>query len=266
MASQEPASVPIDDPAPFAEPPKSECYWPLRSSDSRRLDIAYEATDGTIIVNEARYFHAPRQDRYHAGVDLYGNPGDALIACEDGRIVNFYSFYEGTYALIVEFPDKVVNYGEVADDSLTRTGLRVNDTVEAGEVIGAVGRLGSGNSMCHFETYVPGTTKNESWPAGQNPSARLLNPTKYLLFLKEHGVAIDVARAMERNLTLGQSLGWEACLDKIARLLSLSSVPAGPDSRDLAVSAARWQRTRGLTEDGIIGSTSWGKLKEQLGV
>jgi len=50
MADEEPASVPADDPVPFAEEPKPECCWPLRSSDSRRFDVACEAMDGTARV------------------------------------------------------------------------------------------------------------------------------------------------------------------------------------------------------------------------
>ena len=42
------------------------------------------------------------------------------------------------------------------------------------------------SSMCHFETYIEGTTKNQRSLPGQKAPG-LLNPTAYLLHLAARG-------------------------------------------------------------------------------
>ncbi len=118
-----------------------------------------------------------------------------MHACEKGEIVGFGFFYKArsgqyTYKLLVHHPESaiVANYGEVTPDSLKRTGLNVGSQVEAGQVIGYV----SDTDMLHFETYKPAASKEGSsatarWMKSEKRPARLLNPTRYLLFLSENG-------------------------------------------------------------------------------
>jgi hypothetical protein len=127
--------------------------------------------------------------RWHVGVDLFANVGDVVVACEDGTIVGFDFFYKAksgqpTYRLLIEHPGVVVNYGEVTADSLRKHGLKKGMRVKAGQPIAFV----SDTSMLHFETYVKGTTRSYRWfKDARKPPPQLLNPTKYLLFLQQHG-------------------------------------------------------------------------------
>lgn len=193
-STKEPAPVPTTNPVPFAPAPPAGSYWPVVTSHRQGRAVNYLATDGTYVGgNASRRFLADRSSgaRYHVGIDLYGNLGDPVVAIEDGRIVNFYPFCCGetktTWALLVEHSQVVVNYGEVAPDSLRRVGLSRGDTVRAGQVIAYVGRNPGGSTMIHFETYVKGTRANKSWRKNQTRPSELLNPTKYLLYLQAHG-------------------------------------------------------------------------------
>jgi hypothetical protein len=102
--------------------------------------------------------------------------------------IHFHDFKSQTKALLVEHPREnpkvVINYGEVAEDSLKKCKLKKGDPVEAGDVIGYVGKT----HMLHFEIYDKGTTQTGKWLKSQkDPPENLLDPTKYLLFLKEKG-------------------------------------------------------------------------------
>ena len=68
--------------------------------------------------------------------------------------------------------------------------------VKAGQPIGFV----SDTSMLHFETYVKGNTRSRRWFKDERkPPPQLLNPTKYLLFLREHGLVGKSVQAALRG-------------------------------------------------------------------
>ena len=82
MADDEPASVPADDPVSFAEEPKPECYWPLRSSDARRRDAglircpgfrdgAVRCTDETLVLHRSHGDCPRRGDRDEKTMSKY---------------------------------------------------------------------------------------------------------------------------------------------------------------------------------------------------
>jgi hypothetical protein len=120
-------------------------------------------------------------------VDLFASEGDEVVACADGVITNFYKFFNSkgrdTFALIVEHPGVVVNYGELAPDSLDRLGLKIDDSVKAGQTIGRIGATG----MLHFETYVPNTKQNVRWMVGDPRPFQIRNPTQLLFNLAAAG-------------------------------------------------------------------------------
>jgi hypothetical protein len=182
-----PMPVPQGDPATFATSHVAMPSWPLLTTNPSGKVVSYQDVNGHIIGNESRRFLAARTSggaaRYHVGIDLYARMGDAVVACGDGVIVDFYGFLEShgetTYALIVAHQDFVVNYGEVREDSLSKLGLQKHDTVRAGQQIGWVGATG----MLHFETYAGGTQHNIRWIVGQPRPKALFNPTRYLLEL-----------------------------------------------------------------------------------
>ena len=143
---------------------------------------------GKIYGRSGRRFLAERSEgRYHVGVDLWGNAGDIIVACEDGVIVSHYHFYEGVHALFEECDSGVViNYGEVKPGSWKEFGVDMGIPVRAGQPIARVGQM-TNSSMCHFEMYVKGTRANQRYFKGNEPPRELLNPTKYLLYLAELG-------------------------------------------------------------------------------
>lgn len=197
-----PLPVPVGNPVPFAPLPPMGSYWPLRTSrkDARKVSYMYQAPSG-IVGRAGRMFLAGRKGkrdgkqvlRWHAGIDLFANIKDVVVACEDGKIVDFSFFYKAksdqrTYKLLIQHDGSgvVVNYGEVTGDSLRKNGFKVGDRVTAGQPIGFV----SDTSMLHFETYIKGTTASHRWWKDETtPPRQLLNPTRYLLFLREHGLS-----------------------------------------------------------------------------
>jgi murein DD-endopeptidase MepM/ murein hydrolase activator NlpD len=188
-----PQAVKAPKPVPgveFAPAPPQGSFWPVRTTHPRGREVAYQAIDGSFVGNPGRAFKGGREGgaRYHVGIDLFARLGDPVVACEAGTVVNFHGFLGKTKALLVEHESGVVvNYGEVAPDSLQRAGLKLNDRVKAGQVIGYIGLLPKGSSMLHFETYRKGTRSSKPWRPGQDRPHEILNPTRYLLFLQERG-------------------------------------------------------------------------------
>jgi len=156
--------------------------WPIITNNSKRLVVSYMTTSGSIVGNGARRFMTNRSggEKYHVGIDLYGNPGDPILAMESGTITNHYHFYHGTYALFVQCNSGlVINYGEVKNKSWEEFGLSKGSKVKKGQPIARVGLMSGGSHMCHFETYMPGVTVNQRYFGGD--SGAILNPTYYLL-------------------------------------------------------------------------------------
>jgi hypothetical protein len=174
---------------PFAAP-IAVGFWPIRTRNGQGRTISFKDTTGQVHGNDARRFTALRQNgaRYHVGLDIYGDFDDIIVTPEAGRIVNFYSFYSGTDALIFQGDSStVINFGEVRAGSHKDFGHTKGSRVEAGRPIARVGKMESGSSMCHFETYTQGTTVNARWMVGTTPPPNLLDPTMYLLYLAANG-------------------------------------------------------------------------------
>ena len=286
----EPLAVPEGKPVPFAPPPEPGSYWPVVSSNAKGREVAFQGTDRKYQGNSSRRFLASRTDgdRYHAGIDLYANHRDPIVACEDGTIVNFYHFYRSTYALLVEGRNKVINYGEVEKDSLTGNKLKIGDKVRAGQVIAFVGKMHR-SSMLHFETYTIGTRSNKRFKVGGTAPKELLNPTRYLLFLQRDGlqgkggsppVAIpgtsdapgkNWSKAVELNRYYGKKLPWIQHVylinDLLLKATGQSGISLGEEAFAQAVSA--WQLQNGFSQkeaDGVIGPNTWKKMQTVLGV
>lgn len=187
MSTKSPRPIPAGNPIPFANLAFKSPVWPIITQHPQKLEINYEDSSGNLVgTRSGRRFLADRNDgkRWHVGVDLFAYDGDEVVAIEDGRIISFYRFYtrangEETYALFVEHQGVVINYGEVKSNAQQRYDWRVGDQVSAGQKIAQV----SGTDMIHFETYIPGTQQNQSWPKNATRPTRLLNPTQYLLDL-----------------------------------------------------------------------------------
>lgn len=264
-----PQPVPPSNPVPFAPHPPAGSYWPLRSPHKEGRRVSYRASDGTIVGGEERMFLARRKtkknnqtiERWHVGIDLLAKPGDEVVACEDGTIVGFGFFYKAksgqpTYQLLVEHSRVVVNYGEVTGDSLSRHGLQKGMRVKAGQPIAFV----SDTEMLHFETYKKGTSHSHRWWKHEpKPPSQLLNPTRYLLFLQEHGSPTSGARQPSTHPPGPQSsqrsrdyIRWvQHSLNRIMGLRLVEDGVLGPKTRN-AIRA--FQRRKRLRVDGTVGS------------
>lgn len=135
-------------------------------------------------VTPPRSFGACRDGcaRRHAGADLYGPIGRAVYAVGDGEVLDFYYFYDGTYALVVDHGDFVVRYGEVK--ATLPTGIAVGARVVRGQKIATVGDLSSlSYQMLHFERF-SGQATGPLTVRSNAPYQRrsdLVNPTADLL-------------------------------------------------------------------------------------
>lgn len=187
-----PAQLPHGDPVPFAQSrtPVSRRAWPVRTNLPSGRVVSFETVSGSVVGAPGRRFLAARNGgaRIHVGLDVYAERNDEVVACEDGRIVNFYPFYrtskgDMSYALFIEHNDFVINYGEVAATSRKDFGWSIGDHVKSGQPIGTI----SGTAMLHFETYRLGTKTNIRWLPKQPRPTALLNPTLYLLQMAAPG-------------------------------------------------------------------------------
>ena len=119
--------------------------------------------------------------RRHAANDLVEFPGQPVYAVADGQIIDFYEFYYGTYAVVVDHGRFVVRYGEVSG---MWEGLKVGSSVRAGQKIAVVGHL----HMLHFEKYAGthiGHLTNRANPPFQRRED-LIRPTDFLQSLLDH--------------------------------------------------------------------------------
>lgn len=285
LSAAGPLPVPVNNPVPFAPVPVTGSYWPIITAHPKGREVAFEGTDRKYTGQAGRRFLAQRSDggRYHAGIDLWANDKDPIVACEDGVIVNFYHFYRSTYALLVEHKNIVINYGEVHQDSLKANNLKIGDTVKAGQRIGIVGKMYS-SSMLHFETYKKGTRSNKRFAVGSSAPEELLNPTKYLLFLQRQGLqgigtlksstvstasiisGKDWTKAIEMNRKYGDQLGWNRNVieinDLLLKITGQSNISLGEEA--FAEAVAAWQNQQGFSEkdsDGVIGPNTWRIMK-----
>ncbi len=187
----------------FAADPPPGSFWPVRTSNPRGRQISYIKQNGQVGDGKTdRAFGANRsRGRRHAAIDLFANAGDPVVACQEGQIVNFYRFNgPDAWAVIVAHPGVVINYGEVASDSLARLNLRRGSQITAGQQIATIGRNPGGSAMLHFETFVPGTRANVRWMTGSPPPAALLDPTRYLLAIRSTGQGVPWAAAPSATL------------------------------------------------------------------
>jgi murein DD-endopeptidase MepM/ murein hydrolase activator NlpD len=165
-------------------------YWPVVTARSDWNTISSQPD-----CVRLRCFEAPRPvsqldnpRRHHAGIDLFANAGDAVIAVEDGTVIGFYPFLraatgEMSYALLIAHEGYVANYGEVRENSMTAHNLRIGSTVRAGQRIATI----SDTAQLHFETYAPGTTRNYSWGYHAQRPAPVVDPTPRLQSLAQSG-------------------------------------------------------------------------------
>lgn len=130
----------------------------------------------------SRGFGARRaKGRRHAANDLEAPCGTKIHAISDGKIEIFRGFYEGTNQIVIKHANFIARYGEV--ETSLPNGLRVGDTVKAGQHIANMGKLDNINRcMLHMElfkgTETGGLTVRRRWPYQRR--ADLIDPSKRL--------------------------------------------------------------------------------------
>lgn len=135
-------------------------------------------------------FGAVRRYDTHTGVDLYCDPGTAVVAVEPGVVVAVEDFtgpdagspwWNATRAVLVEGPSGVVLYGELdpAPDVAVGRALAAGDTV--GHVVTVLRRdKALPTTMLHLELYARGTRASVWWRHGDRRPDALLDPTPHL--------------------------------------------------------------------------------------
>lgn len=138
-------------------------------------------------------FH--RKKNYHTGVDLYCQDGDTVYAVETGIIVKYgqftgkevgHNWWNNTWAVMIEGPSGVVNYGELYENN-----WKLGDYVERGTPIGKVKQVlfneklrtdipGHSCSMLHLELYCNGSREFADWDS-PTKIPDLLDPTAHLI-------------------------------------------------------------------------------------
>jgi len=152
------------------------------SNSNFTFPISYIPKDN--FTTSGRGYGARRPNgRLHAANDLLGKQGNSVLAVASGVVIDYYEFYCGTYAIVVDHGSFIVRYGEVA--SMAR-GVAIKSRVEKGQVIGKMGALCGGSAMLHFEKY-KGTLKGNLTVRENLPFQRradLEDPTSFLNGLK----------------------------------------------------------------------------------
>lgn len=161
---------PMDTPSTFS------------STSNFSFPISYIPKDD--FTTSGRGYGARRPNgRLHAANDLLGKPGNLVLAVASGIIIDYYEFYCGTYAIVVDHGGFIVRYGEVAS---MVAGVGIKSRVQKGQAIGKMGALCGGSAMLHFEKY-KGTLKGNLTVRENLPFQRradLEDPTSFLKGLK----------------------------------------------------------------------------------
>ena len=118
--------------------------------------------------------------RKHGGCDLYAQPGTPIYSMDDGKIISYYPFIDGTHAVEVQHSDFIARYAEIKS---LASNLKVGEPIKKGQVLAYVGYLKTYDmSMLHLELYAgnkTGRLTNRNKPPF-NRREDLLDPTNIL--------------------------------------------------------------------------------------
>ena len=139
--------------------------------------------------------------RWHAGIDLTGVPGKAIVvAPEDATVLTVDRGWSGDAKAIFLRTESglFVVLGGVIKGSSKEFGVTANMPVRKGDRLGRV--LGS-YGMIHLETYRAESRRaNSVWWKGQPPPDGLLNPTHYVERMV--GDRLSLVRTVHRHEAL----------------------------------------------------------------
>jgi murein DD-endopeptidase MepM/ murein hydrolase activator NlpD len=189
----------------------------------------------------SRSFGGPRgTNQLHTGVDIPGTPGDPVIAVDNGTVVGMRKSPSGYgYILDVQYPDNTVHrmahlgVNGGGEESAYAEGLKVGDTVSAGQQIGIMGYSGNAGAEfphVHYEVIQrdyyektqgspPGRISGRGDAAEQQLEAGRIDPREWYAkrqeeFLKQQEQAIaagnsDPVTAAQNNMETATPLPTE---------------------------------------------------------
>lgn len=183
--------------APQSTSPSSST-WPVLTKHKRRLVVSYWGPTG-VRGDSGRTFGAERHEddgteRRHAGVDLFAEEGDIVVAPEDGHVLAILPFHSGSWALYLRsmLGDRIINLGEIAARSWREFGIKKGQIVIQGQQLGRIAQMNKGSTMLHVEVAnVPELATDEDLEANirargwawlaEHPPTILRDPSGYLL-------------------------------------------------------------------------------------
>jgi len=203
----------------------------------------------------------------HSGIDLV--PVDSkvptnVIAIADGTITRAITWLEDTHTgnRIVTNPDgNFITYrtdsGYTVECRHLRSGmtLKKGDRVKAGDVIGVIGSTGRcSNIHLHLELKNAGGTSFDPYPYFDNK-----------LEIDNEHVPVLITPQSRPTIKLG-SIGSDVTyLQKALNVTIMAGIKVdgrfGPVTE---VSVKKYQRIRGLLQDGIMGPQTWGHIEEDI--
>lgn len=164
-----------------------------------------------VFPDEPCRFGSVRRFDVHAGVDLFCELGQEVVAVEDGEVIKIEVFtgpnahprsspwWNETFSVLIRGASGVVAYGEVQPT------VEVGDTVQAGDRIAVVEKpvlkafKGRPMVMLHLELWAEGTTETTTWGADPTPPAdrerpsNLMDPTPFLTSAAERPESFNIA-------------------------------------------------------------------------
>lgn len=133
----------------------------LAKTNNRSLNLLWPLLNGSVSTNPKSRF-GPRilnsgKRIKHAGIDIGAKLGDSIVAVESGKVVRIQrsrSHFYGFFVAIEHKKNGVVFYSRYAH--MGRIDVKLNQTVNRGQVIGIVGMTGKSDSPhLHFELVNP---------------------------------------------------------------------------------------------------------------
>lgn len=155
-------------------------------------------------------FSCVRRHHQHEGIDLYANDGDQVLSIENGIVIDIFPFtgehvgtswWNNTWAILIESEIGVINYGEVIPINT----LKIGDKIKSGEVIGNIRTVlrkdkGRPMSMLHLELYESGTKKAiSSWNLDQEKPIELKDPTNLLLEIAKQNNLLETEKINKKK-------------------------------------------------------------------
>ena len=204
--------------------------------------------------------------RWHAGIDLAGAPGGALvIATEDSLVIGVdRGWTDGTRAVFVRTESGLfLVLGGVIPGSHKEFGVQAGQRVKRGDKLG---RIEGGYGMLHLEVYRgdPTRTANSRWWKDDPPPDGLLNPTNYVeRMVGASGSLLQTRQRLQALTDLGHYKGdlaaaWgPEAIEALKRAQAALGITVdgkwGPETEDAIQVALQAQTPCASLEDCSVG-------------